>query len=271
LAGENARAASSVPDGLFTAFVKIDRRLTKMIDGVEAHCVDLGLLEEMNKVEDAKLRMVDEFFDQPVYGVKFSDVFRRLNCIDNEIAFVRGTIAESHGAIGSGEDEKILRALKAGKKCKQTLEEEFHNVDEGSAQHVSGSLKNAGGSLLGYAVQTSHAADALKIVVPREKPRWLACGQRKRGGQAGRPARDSILVSLRRPSRVPWTEDHPATQARSTWLAPSFPLAKATQEPQSGRAATRVALIGLHAARRGKNGKLHERRESRRATGHGER
>jgi hypothetical protein len=31
------------------------------------------------------------------------------------------------------------------------------------------------------------------------------------GRPDGRPAPGSILASLRRPSRVPWTENHPAT------------------------------------------------------------
>src|SRR2546423_783972 len=71
-----ARAASDVPEGLFTDLVQIDRKLAKLIHeertkGLEPH----QLRQRVDVIARAKLAMVDQFFDQQVYGVKFSEVF----------------------------------------------------------------------------------------------------------------------------------------------------------------------------------------------------
>src|SRR5437868_1310801 len=83
---QSARAASVVPNGLFADLVKLDRKLAKLIH--EERTKGLDVVELARRVEvitRAKQAMVDQFFDQPVYGVKFSEVFRQLDCLDGDL------------------------------------------------------------------------------------------------------------------------------------------------------------------------------------------
>jgi len=59
IAGHSAGIASLVPDGLFTDLVKIDRRLSKLIDGLQKDGWQRDDLFAVRAIEDAKLRMVD--------------------------------------------------------------------------------------------------------------------------------------------------------------------------------------------------------------------
>ncbi|MHB8692577.1 MAG: hypothetical protein ACYDHH_15170 [Solirubrobacteraceae bacterium] len=80
-----------------------------------------------NAIEDAKLAMVDEFFSQLVYGVKFSEVFRQLDCLDANLAgaFVR---SGQHVEGLAVRNKNIVVFLNRGKDCKQTLEKELQRV-----------------------------------------------------------------------------------------------------------------------------------------------
>src|SRR5437764_1002351 len=85
-AGQTARAASVVPEGLLTDLVKLDRKLAKLIHEERTKGLDVfELHRRVERITHAKQAMVDQFFDQPVYGVKYSEVFNQLDCLDRNL------------------------------------------------------------------------------------------------------------------------------------------------------------------------------------------
>jgi len=113
---------------LFGALVKLDRKLAKLIDHVRTDGVG-GQGPEVGRIRTDKLRMVDQFFDQPVYGVKFNEVFRELDCLDTGLSAYRAIVAVSGGHITSRDDHFILDEFEAGKNCKQKLENDLHKAN----------------------------------------------------------------------------------------------------------------------------------------------
>src|SRR5436305_583260 len=82
VAGQPARGASVVPEGLLTELVKLDRKLAKLIHEERTKGLDVfELHRRVERINHAKQAMVDQFFDEPVYGVKFSEVFTQLDCL----------------------------------------------------------------------------------------------------------------------------------------------------------------------------------------------
>src|SRR5437763_1442221 len=83
---QSLAAASVVPEGLFTDLVKLDRKLARLIHEERTKGLDVHeLARRVERIDHAKQAMVDQFFDQPVYGVKYSEVFSELDCLDRDL------------------------------------------------------------------------------------------------------------------------------------------------------------------------------------------
>ncbi len=124
--GHTVRGASVVPPGLFTSLVKIDRKLAKLIDAVPKELPG-PLIRQMTAIANDKRTMVDQYFADVTYGVKFSEVFRALDCLDRQLGTAVGRIAEDPRNF---DESKVTGAIELGKKCKQRLEDELHQVAE---------------------------------------------------------------------------------------------------------------------------------------------
>src|SRR5947209_5741269 len=86
VAAQSASVASVVPDRLFTDLVKLDRKLARLIHDERTKGLDVHQLRRrVDEIAGAKLAMVDQFFDQQVYGVKFSEVFTQLDSLDVDL------------------------------------------------------------------------------------------------------------------------------------------------------------------------------------------
>ena len=114
----------SVPRGLLRYLAFLNRKLDHLIED-ERKGDGLGftqLLPRIKEITEIKQDMVDEFFATEVYGVKFSVVFKKLDCVDSLLN--RG-LGESFP--GSDRDnEKIADVeFKRAKKCKEQLEEKL--------------------------------------------------------------------------------------------------------------------------------------------------
>src|SRR2546429_505439 len=67
---------------LFHDFVKLDRKLTRAIDRAEKGESVHGLIDQ---IERGKLAIVDDQFQSPVDGVKGSEWFSDLDCVDAQL------------------------------------------------------------------------------------------------------------------------------------------------------------------------------------------
>src|SRR5437764_347201 len=89
VAAQSAHTASVVPGGLFTDLVKLDRKLAKLIHQERTKGLDVfELRRRVDEIAGAKLAMVDQFFDQQIYGVKLSEVFTQLDALDVDLQHV---------------------------------------------------------------------------------------------------------------------------------------------------------------------------------------
>lgn len=68
---------------------------------------------DFKHAEDCKQRLAEDFFQQPVYGVKASDIIKALDCIDARVFFLADLTPAD---------------FKTAKGCKQTLERRFKAV-----------------------------------------------------------------------------------------------------------------------------------------------
>ena len=112
-----------VPDALFTDLVHIDRKLARLIHD-EREGLPFGqTTSRVHQIHRAKLRMVDQFFGQEVYGVKFSEVFDKLDCLD--VLLENGRLQDNPLI---DHPDHAVAAFEEGKKCKQKLEAELHKA-----------------------------------------------------------------------------------------------------------------------------------------------
>lgn len=132
---------AAIPDGLFTDLVKIDRKLAKLIDAVPNELPG-PLIRRMNEIANDKREMVNQYFGDSTYGVKFSVVFHELDCLDNRLGYATGRIAEDFAHFSEG---KVIDAIKLGKKCKQRLEGELHAAQEEPPQMCTSTLERSPG------------------------------------------------------------------------------------------------------------------------------
>lgn len=128
---QSAHSASVVPDGLFTDLVKLDRQLARLIHDERTKGLDVfELRRRVDEIAGAKLAMVDQFFAQPVYGVRFNEVFRKLDCLDVDLQHVVSLEAfASQRHVFSSPHENIVPLLEHGKQCKQKLEDDLHKAN----------------------------------------------------------------------------------------------------------------------------------------------
>jgi hypothetical protein len=129
----SAQAEAQAPDGLFTSLVKIDRKLAKLIHAVPDELPG-PLIRRMTEISNDKREMIDQYFDNSTYGVKFSEVFRALDCLDFEIGIATGRIVEDKFHFSEG---KVVDAIELGKKCKQRLERELHAASPAEPLSIS--------------------------------------------------------------------------------------------------------------------------------------
>lgn len=148
--------------------MKLDRKLAKLIHDERTKGLDtIQLRRRVDVIARAKLNMVDQFFAQLVYGVKFSEVFSQFDCLD--ITLENAVHIEEASQLKSRPAERIVLQLEAGKKCKQKLETDLHNTNQQpppSTKTAMGSLSNGNGSALAYSIQTNTSANAFEIVLP---------------------------------------------------------------------------------------------------------
>src|SRR5579859_2836474 len=114
---------ASVPSGLLKDLIRLDQGLTQLIreerrgDGLSHD----ELLRRVTEIKKAKLAMVDRFFGEPVYGVKFSELFRRLDSLD--VLLTAATFIEIHGG-----NQAAANDVQKAQNAKQKLETEFLKV-----------------------------------------------------------------------------------------------------------------------------------------------
>jgi hypothetical protein len=118
LAAQSLAHAATTPSALFGAFVKLDRKLTRAIDEAK-NGASVELL--IHKIRDGKLAIVDGAMTAPIDGVKGSEWFRALDCVDLAL---NDATHEEHGHLF----RHALPFLEVAKRCKQALENELHNA-----------------------------------------------------------------------------------------------------------------------------------------------
>jgi hypothetical protein len=123
---DELRKATGVPAALLTDLADIDTSLTKLIHDERSKGIDaMDLVRRVRQIDQrSKLPMVDEFFGQPIYGVKFSEVFRKLDGLDSQLNLGLGE-AIANGHIGH---ERVAKTFELGQKLKQTLENELRKA-----------------------------------------------------------------------------------------------------------------------------------------------
>lgn len=115
---------------LFGALVKLDRKLTNVIDDVEAHgWGGRGQGNLVQQIVDAKARMIDQYFGQSVYGIKFSEVVHKLDCVDALLNYGLGVARGAGASVGAQDDRVIVAAFRDAKACKQKLENDLHKAN----------------------------------------------------------------------------------------------------------------------------------------------
>ena len=115
-AGQSLAHAATTPAALFGAFVKLDRKLTRAIDRAEKGESVSNLVDQ---IERGKLAIVDDQMQGPIDGVKGSEWFRDLDCVDAQL-LVAKLVDQGHLTIAStlgGHDKAFVASLlKAAKK-----------------------------------------------------------------------------------------------------------------------------------------------------------
>lgn len=127
-AGQIGHQAATVPDALFGDLAHLNRKLRNLIrderkrDGLDFQ----DLLRRAGEIRKAKQEMMDEFFAAETYGVKFSVVFKQLDCLDSLLN--RGVGESFTGSLAT--NEHIAGLFEKAKKCKEKLEEQFRKAAE---------------------------------------------------------------------------------------------------------------------------------------------
>jgi hypothetical protein len=142
---------ADVPEGLLTDFVRLDRTLARLIDRVRTDGFQPEDVTAIKGIQTEKLNMVDRFFGQTVYGVKFSEVFDQLDLVDGNLYRVLGVFQGNplRGlAFRTHYDDLILGFIERAKKQKQKLEAELHKADGTLPPSGGGSGRSLGASIL---------------------------------------------------------------------------------------------------------------------------
>ena len=140
--GQPQARADTVPDGLFADLTDLNKKLGNLIqderkgDGLDFH----DLLRRIKEIKTLKQEMVDEFFVTEIYGVKFNEVFKKLDCVDSWLYYGWG--ASFPGSDAS--NDHITGRFETAKKCKEQLEEKFYAANASPSPSPSTSPATTG-------------------------------------------------------------------------------------------------------------------------------
>ena len=140
--GQPQARADTVPEGLFADLTFLNKKLGDLIrDERKGDGLDYpDLVPRVTEIQKAKQEMVDEFFTTEIYGVKFSEIFKQLDCIDSKLSLGRGQAWP-----GSRQsNEKIADFFAMAKKCKEKLEEKLHAANASPSPSPSTSPSTTG-------------------------------------------------------------------------------------------------------------------------------
>jgi hypothetical protein len=123
----SARSTAHVaraPSALLADFARLDRGLTQA-----GHDVARGksVVSQIDQINRDKLDIIDGQFAQPVNGVKGTEWFRQLDCVDAELAVARAIEARNLGTSPHGAFTKwpITAYLNSATHCEQRLANEL--------------------------------------------------------------------------------------------------------------------------------------------------
>ena len=120
-----AHAAAGAPAALFADLKHIDKLLSKLTGELPNGKLDRSqVIDRIAAIEKAKREMVSSFFEQPVYGLKFSQVFFALDCVDSRLERVVGIEVAGR----NNPNHEAVDDLKAAQSCKQKLETELQKA-----------------------------------------------------------------------------------------------------------------------------------------------
>src|SRR5438552_1012389 len=125
-------------ESIFADFDHLDGQLTKAIDEAsKGGSVDARI----DNIARAKLAIIDGEFSQPVDGVKGSEWFRNLDCVDMTLG--RAKQIEDFGLTAGHANVQITSWLKAAQTCKQRLEAALHAATSTSSSSPSSSSSSS--------------------------------------------------------------------------------------------------------------------------------
>jgi hypothetical protein len=125
------QAAAGVPAALLTRLERMDDDIRRLIGDYRRGRIGGGDPEEYRKfskrvreIEIEKLDLVRDFFDGPTYAsVKWSEVFKQLDCVDQEL-----TLGLAFGTRPDRLRQLVLESLESAKRCKQSLERDLRKT-----------------------------------------------------------------------------------------------------------------------------------------------
>ena len=239
---------ADVPPGLLIDLVQLDRKLARLIASERAKGgLDRDeLISRVKEIESAKLAMVDQFFGQPVYGVKFSEVFRQLDCLDQQLKLGSG-IQIGEGAAAARQD-LIARTVERGKGCKQKLENELRKAAGQPPPKVSlntlHSFDLTPGQQAQLAVASTTSAGTDTTDVSQLNADAVIENAYGSNGFVGRHERDYVAVGV---SNLPNPDSWPAGQSVRFFVA--FDLFKTVAGAAAAAEASRLDDEAIKLAR----------------------
>jgi hypothetical protein len=125
--------ADVVPPAVFDDLKHIDKLLAKLIGDVRSGSLESGAqtIDRIAEIERAKREMVSAFFEQPIYGLKFSEVFFGLDCLDRDLGQGIGEV------LGHVDNARVADIITKGQKCKQRLENKLRKGSPPPSQALS--------------------------------------------------------------------------------------------------------------------------------------
>ena len=183
--------AGKAPDVVFSAFVHLDRDMTRVIDEAKAGTLSGHALDEAIAGLEAKKALLETNFPQNLFGVSAWKVIFGFDQVD-----VRLTVAIV-GAVGDAHTEAIVHNLEAAKEAKQKLEQEFAAAASCSQPKVRG------------VAATAAACPPPSVTLNCPPTATLGGELAVSGSVTPAAAGESVAVAFTPPSESPFTE--PAT------------------------------------------------------------
>jgi len=138
---------SGAPAGLTKDLATLDRQLAKLISDytngktgsngrpssdLAAHT---DFTDRVKEISADKQAMVNQYFGQSIYGVKFSETFKELDCLDSRLYLALGQDGWTHLT-----RERVAMTMETGKACKQKLETELSQATQAAPKVSMGTL-----------------------------------------------------------------------------------------------------------------------------------